>query len=482
MVQVDESILDFQIDRDSLLDLDMRRLKSKMTEEESKIALKFLENPIRVGFWKLKGDIKKNSGLAKTLRNYIETDFQNSIEKIKNEGLPPRTENHKILELNGKRRENILRISRFNFLFYLFSKLTPEISKKEDVILRDEVYLDFLSIINLKEIRTIYKDALDTFQEDLVCKDFKPRIDSNDLFRIKNGFIIITYKKDISRPLNREDPEYEFEFISLNQEPLKTFKLFLEKLDFTQNSKLEPVFSPEDELLRAFLSILRNIKIGNLTDNRNIQKLVIKALKECFDTEGDFYEGDFKSSIGSIGIAAEEILIQIYETYFRKPTPRPGTLGQIVDEIAKETQKIVSANRVREFNLQDSINSINSQITSGADSNSIIRNFLNVVLNLRKELVESDKKIIDLIESDYEFKNKLTVFPREIQGNLEDLAKYRNAISHKSRVFIGNYENSKAMFCLINLLRWWEEEKNKIDWSLDKEDIVKKSYEQNKFR
>ena len=93
-----------------------------------------------------------------------------------------------------------------------------------------------------------------------------------------------------------------------------------------------------------------------------------------------------------------------------------------------------------------------------------------------KEDKKNTKSIIKSLE-----KKEMThsIFPKYLRENINDLIRYRNATSHKSRIPIGNYEALRTVYCCITLLMWWDNEKKATNWKDDEEIILKDSIERN---
>ena len=94
--------------------------------------------------------------------------------------------------------------------------------------------------------------------------------------------------------------------------------------------------------------------------------------------------------------------------------------------------------------------------------------------------IKEDKKhtmsTIEVLE-----KKRVTysVFPKYLKENINELIRYRNATSHKSRIPIGNYEALRTVYCCITLLMWWINEKRSIIWKDTQDIILQNSIERN---
>lgn len=66
-----------------------------------------------------------------------------------------------------------------------------------------------------------------------------------------------------------------------------------------------------------------------------------------------------------------------------------------------------------------------------------------------------------------------SLFPSLIKANLEDIIRFRNAVSHRSLDPIGSFEALKSIYCCFSLTMWWDEARKAINWEDTPEGIIK---------
>jgi len=97
---------------------------------------------------------------------------------------------------------------------------------------------------------------------------------------------------------------------------------------------------------------------------------------------------------------------------------------------------------------------------------------LDIIRKILHSIKEQNRHTEDQIKKAFHPDSRLSIFPKPIRANFNELLRYRNATSHKSRIPIGPYEAIRTIYCAVNLIIWWNEERTKIDWSKSKEEII----------
>lgn len=438
----------------------------KLTADEISEMKSYLHNPTNSGFWRMRAKWNPENSVSKYILEEIEKKFDTKKKYSCKIG-------ERIIEFSQNENSNLLKdlktdVSRLSTLLIIFTyihKLKKEkgghsIELLGDAITRERIIL--LDILDLNKTKRKYKEAYTIFRDQIYYENFDPRVFHGTIFKFKSGYINLDdkIKKTIS-------------ISSLNPDPIEIITHFLEKLKMIEDVKIERIFSPEDIVFEPYITYTKGVYKEIIEYNLS-KRQIDKALSE-------YEDGNYSHCIGTIGIIAEDILIQIYETLFREEAKKDLSLGQLIDEIntnvssllklRSEVQAITTAELFSEVNkILDNKDSI--------DNASINEATLKIMRKLIQYLKEYDKNIKKSIKKG-STSFDMSIFPKKIRYSLNELLRYRNAISHKSRIPIGPYEAIRSVYCAITLLIWWANEKNAINWKMSKEEIVKKIVEKN---
>ena len=121
------------------------------------------------------------------------------------------------------------------------------------------------------------------------------------------------------------------------------------------------------------------------------------------------------------------------------------TLGQTVDRLHKRIDDLYASPKSA-LRSQDEIYEQIKQIDPAAGIESlrpILREVLGLLNDDRAFLV---KRMDDLLRP----AQRRTPFPVGVAENLNELLKWRNVASHKSRVPLGGHEADRTLYCLIS--------------------------------
>ncbi len=262
--------------------------------------------------------------------------------------------------------------------------------------------------------------------------------------------------------------------IGLEYDHVDIIKTFLEKLNILRDAKIERIYSPQDLLLSPYITYIKSI-YNEIIDYPTFQRLAEKAVSE-------YSAQNYSLCIGTMGIMAEDILTQIYETLFRVEFSGNLTLGQMYDQIHIDMKQIISPKtkeqRQSSTDIFLEINNIDNNLKQTSVDVSQ-KESINILRKMLQYQVDQENILKDMIKEIKNPKSELSIFPKKIQNNFNDLLRYRNAISHKSKIPIGQFEAVLTFYCTVTLLLWWNEEKKVVDWKLSKEEIIKKIIERN---
>lgn len=450
-------------DMDKISNINDPTIKEKYLNE----ICNYLDNPVKFGIWTLSikwidyggitkqiiSDLKIKINIEESLRIRFVHDFE-KIEKLK-------------------------KIREISFIFSLFRFLIITDSNKK--FLESDFdkydlsnYRKYLTKIKAKELRDKYKEAYEYFKENIYTPNMFTSVNNNILFFKKGIFIkpdSIEWESDknrfrmSSKNINYLEYVTNVNFYSTNKESLEFLNNFFDKIGKTNssNTSLIPVFSPEDEVFKPYIYLLDKV-CEQIIEEESVEDKFEQAIKEYNDE-------DYTHSIGTIGILTEDILIQIYETFFRESLPKQQGLGQIIDLLNKNVSLFFKKGNIGLPDIYFLYESIK---------------FLLKNKNIEsRDILKLDREIINFVKDSTRYQlnlitklgNKTTnynVFPLKLRDNLDELIKYRNSISHKSRIPIDDFESIKSIYACFSLYRWWKNEKKVIDWSDSKEDIIKK--------
>lgn len=441
------------------------RKEKEWTTGEIENIVNYLHNPTKVGIWSLKAKWNPENSIIK----YIESEINEYISK-----------NEKLTIIFGKReieldlknpeilkqiKENLKRFSFILRLFTYFHKLKLSKDEQSSEFLRSDFDQDDILIfemLDMEKIEEKYKDAYNLFKDDLYCDEMVPKIVSNVIFKFNKGHIILTYLSE------------SISIISINHDSIKIVNDFLGYLNLIEEIRIEAYFSPEEVVFDQYITYLKSVR-SKIIEYPVFNRLLADGISE-------FFKDNFSGCIGTIGIMAEDLFTQIYETLYREEAPKSLSMGQMYDQIQREIQKRLSAERIDPM--------IEGNILF-KETNKILDKIKSQDMNVQKETLELIRKVLQNIKEQNEFTRDLikkktstdgaiSLFPKKIQSNLNELIKYRNAISHKSRIPIGKYEATRTVFCVMTLLLWWNNERKLIDWEESEEGIIMKIVERNK--
>ena len=183
----------------------------------------------------------------------------------------------------------------------------------------------------------------------------------------------------------------------------------------------------------------------------------------------NFSEKNYSECVGSLGLAGEDVLTQVFETLFREQLAKGLTLGQLVDEINTRTSAYFPKKEDTPPDLSLIYAELNQAISMGDAG---VNQTLPLFRKFLGQVIESNKILSSKLDKLGQPERKVSIFPQRVQYMLTELIRYRNAASHRSRVPIGPYECRRAAYAFVVLHRWWDREKRVINWMLNHGQIV----------
>jgi hypothetical protein len=252
----------------------------------------------------------------------------------------------------------------------------------------------------------------------------------------------------------------------------------------TIDIELTKVFSPENALMGMYLPILQLIPFNSIIKDKTSAVNVRQALDEA-------REERFVHAIRAIGIAAEELLVGIYETYLREKAPE-APLGNIINELSVRIQEIVQGEKA---SREGSLGAVRKQIGKAIEAEKKAANnqsFLLLAEQLQQNIIpmlESFKQAIDENSSLNLRASKINLFPPNVKRCLSELVNLRNRVSHRvervvSVASVGYVDTAIALRDFIVVAKWWESERKELNYKSTPrvmiQETVKRSRSQDK--
>jgi hypothetical protein len=247
------------------------------------------------------------------------------------------------------------------------------------------------------------------------------------------------------------------------------------------SAELTKVFSPENALMEMYLPMFRLTTLSTIIKDRTAAKNVAQSLEEA-------EEDRFVHSIRAIGIAAEELLVEIFETYLREKAPE-APLGNLITELQSRLQEIVLGAKPIKENLL-AVGSIylgkiiEEEEKRPKPSNSI----LELLKALQKYVLPPLENIRSLIDENPVLNTKtqkIALFPSTVQRCLSELVILRNRVSHRvergtSVASVGYIDTAIALRDFVVVAIWWERERSQINYKSNRKTIIQATVKKSK--
>lgn len=461
-----EKIPDFEQLQEFLGSSSSRMLEKEreLTKDEIESIVNYLHNPTKMGIWTLKAQWNPDNSILRFIESEVDEFISKNQTLFITFGKREISFNLKNPEVMSNIKNNI---NKFTFIIRLFVYIHR--TKMTD----GEQSLDFLSsdfsqedimvfeMLDLNIIENKYKNAYNLFIDDIFHDELQPRIRQNEIFIFNKGNFIL--EKGITDSIT---------LISINHDSIKIINNFLDSLNLIKEVDLEAYFSPEEVVFDQYITYLHEV-FSKIIEYPVFIKLIQQAISE-------FKREMYSNCIGTIGIMAEDLLIQIYETLFRDEVPKGLSMGQMYDQIQINIKKRISEGVSPTIELNNLFDETNSNLKKLQSQDNVQNETLMLIRKMLQYTKEQNEITRDIIKKKLSSEITISVFPRKIQMNLNELLKYRNAISHKSRIPIGKYEATRTVFCVMTLLIWWNNERKQIEWEDSEEEIINKIIERNR--
>lgn len=430
------------------------RRKKPISNESLNSLSQYLNNPIATGIWRLNCDWIEQSEFSNKIWRTLESEVkEKTVVTIKS--------NKRLRKINiddevrAKFQNVIFRTISFPFFVAAYLAEQDGLLLESSLASSDisETVSLIFELVDIKTTRELFSDAYELFKKEILTDKFNPNLFTKGINTHKLGSLMI-----LSGPREGEPVT----IVSWDGQPLRVISEFLEKLGVIENISLMPIFSPEEELFEPYFDIL-DLTYASLIKQTHLHPTIEKAIKH-------YIEGNYIDCVSSIGLGGEDVLTQIFETLFREQLSKGLTLGQLLDEIQRRVSSLYKAAEELPPDLSIVYGKIKSAIDGDEDKGAAA---LDIIRQLATLQIELNKFNLAKLEKIGRTEKAKSILPVRVLNCTNDIIRYRNASSHKSRVPIGPYESKRSAYSFIVLYLWWESEKRAIDWTLSPEKIIR---------
>ena len=252
--------------------------------------------------------------------------------------------------------------------------------------------------------------------------------------------------------------------MSTNKKISNNIKTILNSCKCITNTRQRLIRSPQTKLVNPIFDFTKFVSHNLFTDWDNT-----RYFNEAYNS---YYQANYDNTISYIGKMTESLLTNIYESLFQEYVPDGFAIGQIQNSLQSRVKDIYrnDRNTIQPANfgkiIEDNKKKENEDIK--------IKSVIMMMANLLKD---EQKYRNFLIEENKSINVEYSIFPKNILGNLKKILNYRNAVSHNSGTFFNISDCQKMLFYFLSVHNWWQETYDTLDWTGDKEEILKKIVE-----
>jgi len=281
----------------------------------------------------------------------------------------------------------------------------------------------------------------------------------------------------------QEDADGRITIYSLQEDTCISVRKLIEALPNTRlTCESRKLFSPEAQLLAMYMPILSVVSPHRILRDATVRRTIAQTVSEV-------RENRFVHAIRAIGIGAEELIVEIYETYLHDKAAE-APLGNLLAELNARIQELAGSAKPRKktpsANFKKALGMALSAEKKKTNSNPELCALLEAVLQGVAPALDQLTATVDEIEGVTVRPQKTLVFPPRVNRALSDLVPLRNRVSHhvdrlSSARAVIYLEAALALKSYIVLSLWWQEERQKIDYRVGMKDAIKKAIERNRL-
>lgn len=246
--------------------------------------------------------------------------------------------------------------------------------------------------------------------------------------------------------------------------------------------ELTKIFSPESTLMEMYLPMLQLVPINSVLKDKTAWGNVRQALYEA-------QEERFVHAIRATGIAAEELLVGIYETYLRDKAPEVP-LGTLIKDLNNRLQEVVQGVKAAKENPLSVAHKFIGKAIEEEKKEAGNPGILVLAEQLQKNILPLLDNLRQCIEENPSLNlkaQKINLFPSQVQRCLSELVILRNRVSHRveravSVASVGYVDIAIALRDFIVAAKWWETERKQINYKATRKAIIQETVKRSKVQ
>ena len=275
-----------------------------------------------------------------------------------------------------------------------------------------------------------------------------------------------------------EEARGRLRIISPQEKVVETIRRLFEAIKLTGiTTEVVKLFSPESQLLALYIPLLRLVGTSTMFRDNAVVRAMSLALLEA-------KEDRFTHSIRAIGLGAEELIVEIYETFLHEKAPE-SPLGNLLSDFNERVQEIAVGSKSKKSNMPTLKKQLGAAIDSEKKKPSPNNELCTILQVMTQSIIPALEQLSNSmadIEDNIPKHQRSAIFPAHVNRCLNDLVQLRNRVSHRidrlSAVRTVNYlEAALAIKSFATIALWWQSTKTLIDYKASKKDVIKKAIE-----
>lgn len=239
-------------------------------------------------------------------------------------------------------------------------------------------------------------------------------------------------------------------------------------------------FSPETILMEQYVPAMQMLRPDRLLADVSTITNVAQILDEVSEER-------FVHAIRVTGIAVEELLVEIYETYTHEKAPS-SPLGELMNGFQARLKDLISGQSRKAVATSGDAKKAFGQFIEQEKKGAANPSLLSFVQLVQKSLLPLVEEISDRVAANAKLSPKdikVALFPLYVQRCLGELINLRNRVSHRvervatSVTNVGYVEAALALRSYIVLATWWHLERGLINYKQSRKKIVLDSTERS---